>query len=185
MVMAFHHCAIRRALVLLPLTLYAPCSGAEVYKWVDEKGVVNYGSTPPPGRSAKPLTSDAGVSVVPAPPPGPQSPSSPQPSAVDRRIESLEKALADEKAARERQDDRAAARRKAAIAECEGNHGVDCENDPWEHDSTLVPLRRHGVVHPPIYRPPPAPRPPPPSKPLREKDRGDTPAAGGAPYRPK
>ncbi|MBL8447112.1 MAG: DUF4124 domain-containing protein [Zoogloeaceae bacterium] len=170
--------------VVLATVLANSPATAEVFKWVDEKGVVNYGSAPPPGRSAKPLSSNSGVSVVPAPPPTPTEPSAP-PSAVDRRIETLEKALADEKAAREQREDRQAARRRAAIAECEANHGVDCENDPWEYDSTIVPVRRHGILHPPIYRPPSLPKPPAPPKPSRDKDRGETPAAAGAPYRPK
>jgi len=36
-----------RALVLAAL-LIAPLAQAETYKWVDEKGVVNYSNTPPP-----------------------------------------------------------------------------------------------------------------------------------------
>ena len=44
---------------LLALTLaIAPAAQAETYKWVDERGVVNYSNTPPPG-AAKSVTSIA------------------------------------------------------------------------------------------------------------------------------
>jgi hypothetical protein len=37
---------------LLALTLaIAPTAQAETYKWVDERGVVNYSNTPPPGAA--------------------------------------------------------------------------------------------------------------------------------------
>jgi hypothetical protein len=39
---------VRIALVLLAL---APAAQAETYKWVDEKGVVNYSNTPPPNAT--------------------------------------------------------------------------------------------------------------------------------------
>ena len=39
-----------RALVLIAL-LVAPLAQAETYKWVDEKGVVNYSNTPPPNAA--------------------------------------------------------------------------------------------------------------------------------------
>ena len=39
-----------RALVLIAL-LVAPLAQAETYKWVDEKGVVNYSNAPPPNAS--------------------------------------------------------------------------------------------------------------------------------------
>jgi hypothetical protein len=36
----------------------APVSAAETYRWVDEKGVVNYGEKPPPNRPAKPVNTE-------------------------------------------------------------------------------------------------------------------------------
>ena len=48
------------ALVLVSLS--GACIAAELYKWVDEKGVVTYGEKPPVGRSATPVdTSSRGV----------------------------------------------------------------------------------------------------------------------------
>jgi hypothetical protein len=54
--------------LLLPALLAMPAaSSAQVYKWVDEKGVVNYGDKPPArGKPAQPLVENGGsVSVVP------------------------------------------------------------------------------------------------------------------------
>ena len=40
---------VRTAVVLIALS--APLAHAETYKWVDEKGVVNYSNTPPPNAT--------------------------------------------------------------------------------------------------------------------------------------
>ena len=53
---------------LLPALLaMSPALHAQVYKWVDENGVVNYGDKPPArGKPAQPLSENGGsVSVVP------------------------------------------------------------------------------------------------------------------------
>lgn len=52
--------------VLLGLAL-APASAAELYKWVDEHGVVNYGDAPPAGaRQVRALDEDrSSLSIVP------------------------------------------------------------------------------------------------------------------------
>ena len=41
---------------------------AETYKWVDEKGVTNYASTPPSGKVAKAKVVEERISVVPSDP---------------------------------------------------------------------------------------------------------------------
>jgi hypothetical protein len=54
--------------LLLPALLaMSAASPAQVYKWVDDKGVVNYGDKPPArGKPAQPLAENGGsVSVVP------------------------------------------------------------------------------------------------------------------------
>ena len=55
------------ALLFSLLAGMASCAVAQVYKWVDEKGVVNYGDKPPArGKPAQPLAESGGsVSVVP------------------------------------------------------------------------------------------------------------------------
>jgi len=39
------------------------CVGAEVYRWVDEKGVVNYGEKPPANRPSRPVNTDPGGTI--------------------------------------------------------------------------------------------------------------------------
>ena len=56
---------------LLLLVLAAPLAQAETYKWVDERGVVNYSNTPPPAGSklaaaAQPV--EDRISVIPREP---------------------------------------------------------------------------------------------------------------------
>src|SRR5574338_1000949 len=156
--------------------LVAPPAEAQVYKWVDEKGVVNYGSEPPPGRPVKELPKDgSGISVVPAPPPPP--PSAPR-SRTDERIERLEEALAAERAARAAEEQAAEDKLRAAIAECERNHGIDCAQNPYQYAESYggyvhyPPVRRPIVRHGPDGMPVPKPLPahqgkPPPKPPAR------------------
>lgn len=155
--------------------LAAPGVRAEVYKWVDEKGVVNYGTTPPPGKSAKQLPAGApGVTVVPGEPVPPPAPA-PAKSASDERVERLERALAAEKAQRESKEQREDDKRRAAIAQCEANRGVDCDEDPYQQLNGGYGVPSRVVVRPhPIYPPNPPPPPPPKPKPP-EKER---PASG-------
>ena len=46
---------------LLALALPAACPAAEAYRWVDEKGVVNYGEKPPASRPARPVDTTPGA----------------------------------------------------------------------------------------------------------------------------
>jgi hypothetical protein len=59
-----HRLALARILVALTAAVLASAAGAELYKWVDDKGVTNYGSTPPANaRSVERV--DERVSTVP------------------------------------------------------------------------------------------------------------------------
>ena len=57
------------AIVVVAATLFLAPVGdgqAQLYKWVDEKGVVNYGDKPPPNKNAQALGEKSGsVTVVP------------------------------------------------------------------------------------------------------------------------
>jgi hypothetical protein len=54
------HMTLLAGLVLVSLS--GACIAVELYKWVDEKGVVTYGEKPPAGTSATPVdTSSRGV----------------------------------------------------------------------------------------------------------------------------
>ena len=53
-----------RALIGLLLACAAgACPAAEVYRWVDEKGVVNYGEKPPANRPSRPVNTDPGGTI--------------------------------------------------------------------------------------------------------------------------
>ncbi len=47
----------------LALVCAAPCASAQLYKWVDAEGVINYGDWPPPGVKIQSVTHGT-VSVV-------------------------------------------------------------------------------------------------------------------------
>ena len=55
----------RHAIAALVATLACLGAAAEVYKWVDEKGVTHYSESPPPDRKATRV--ETGPSVAPAP----------------------------------------------------------------------------------------------------------------------
>jgi hypothetical protein len=42
-----------RFIMLVTLAVFAPLAGAQVYKWTDDKGVVNYSNTPPADPKVK------------------------------------------------------------------------------------------------------------------------------------
>ena len=46
------------------LAAAAPPVLAETYKWVDDKGVVNYSNAPPPAKAAKPQVIEERISIV-------------------------------------------------------------------------------------------------------------------------
>lgn len=156
--------ALPFAAVLLSVFLALPV-WAEVYKWVDEKGVVNYGSTPPAGRPTTELPKDSsGISVIQAPPPPPPAAAR---NPTDERVERLERALEAEQAARYAQEREAEDRRLAAIAQCEQNRGVDCDVNPYQEvygGGVFVPTGRHFGRHHHHFGMTPVPKPLPAAK---------------------
>ena len=82
------------ALVVL-LIAAAPAASAEIYRWVDERGVVNYGSKPPEGaKKVRQLAENAvTVSTVPAPPPPSAERQRQRELALEARVERLEREL--------------------------------------------------------------------------------------------
>src|SRR5712664_213970 len=87
--------AVRAYLFALVLALAVPVAGAQVYKWVDEKGRMQYGDKPPAGVNATPIE----------PPPAPQGqPRPPQDLAAQEaefRRRQIQKREEEEKLARE------------------------------------------------------------------------------------
>ena len=91
---------MRVAASLAALLVAAVPAGAhaEIYKWIDEKGVVNYGSKPPEGaRKLKQLDENAArVSTIPAPPRAQVQRE--RELALEARIERLERELHESRA---------------------------------------------------------------------------------------
>lgn len=160
--------ALYALLVLWPVTSFA---GDAVHRWVDERGVVNYGDRPPEGRkstrieTADPLGVTEPVRRLPAPPAPAGSSNSGlmDRGAVQREVES---ALQRERAAAAQES---AARREAAMAEarrrCEEQRRVDCDHPGLVDENVYVGppriVRRHYPLYPPVVKPPaqPAERP--------------------------
>jgi hypothetical protein len=68
---------------LLLLAMAAPLAQAQTYKWVDERGVVNYSNTPPP-NAAKAQPVEDRISIYAS------DPVTVQAGAVDRRLAALD-----------------------------------------------------------------------------------------------
>lgn len=68
---------------------------ADLYRWVDAKGVVNYSNVPPQGVRAKQIAETTPtVSVIPPPEKRPELQQSQREAALLRRIEQLEREIA-------------------------------------------------------------------------------------------
>ena len=130
------------AVLLAAALLGAPTvAAADVYKWIDGRGVTGYGESPPPGaRNVTRLTMEAGsVSIVPVPKPRPVAP-------LLRNVESASVTPPEVRGAPIDIDD--ATRLARWRAQCVAERRVDCDNPtPATFDVTpsfarSVPLSR-------------------------------------------
>lgn len=136
--------------LLLALAIDA---SAEVYRWVDEHGVVNYGSRPPAGSKAKQVDADAApLSVVPAPPkPASVAPGVAEQAALRARVRSLEAQAEEERRQRALLQAAESERLAQARADCEAQRRLNCDSDPFGlYEPTVIasPLLRPIVVRP-------------------------------------
>lgn len=158
---------VRFSLLALPffaLSLLGPVSlHAQVYKWVDERGVVNYSNEPPKDvvrtKKAEPVRDDR-LSVyqtpreaLPQTPPPSASAGSSRPADVLRdRIELLERELAIERRQRAMSAEDEADRKRRLYEQCVINRGVDCDainGRPGAAPTVLiVPQRRRPQLVP-------------------------------------
>jgi hypothetical protein len=65
-----------RLLLAMGLLLCAAPSSAQMYKWVDDKGVTHYSESPPPGRKAQQIQATPSPSPSPSATPKPAEPAS-------------------------------------------------------------------------------------------------------------
>lgn len=169
--------------VVFALAMTLPAHGEEIYRWTDRDGRVNYGSVPPAGAKVERIDSGA-VSVMPAPPPRPQTES----SETARRLDRLESELEEERRLRrdaeERADERAE-RGRLLRDECEERLREPCDEEgrPLASPYVIVPPHR---VRPP-YRPDGRWPPPPHARPPRivQPDGMPRPVLPIAPERPR
>jgi hypothetical protein len=121
---------------------------AQVYKWVDDKGVVNYSSAPPPqGRSGVRLNEEASrVTTVPAP----EARRDDAAPALRRRVEQLEREADAQRQAALQQDAAANEAQRRWIEQCRAARRVDCD-DP--NRGAFAPGYDY-YPYPPVVRPP-------------------------------
>ena len=107
-----------RLLLAMGLLLCAAPASAQMYKWVDDKGVTHYSESPPPGRKAQQIQQ-----ATPAPGPSHSSSATPKPAEPastwgDKerafRQRTIERQYAEE-AKRQKDAERVALRREACL----------------------------------------------------------------------
>jgi hypothetical protein len=161
-----------------------PCAYADtVHRWVDERGVVNYGDTPPrdvratavPTRDPLKTAGPSGAANPSVAPAG-QGPAQPDRALVRDEVEQALQRQNAAQAAETRKQEEAAW--LTAKRRCEEQRRVDCDENPFAEthaDGPPVLVRRRSVwvnphppLHPPGYLPPRHPHSNAPSAP-REK----------------
>lgn len=142
----------------------APFAEAQVYKWVDERGVVNYSTTPPANRPSTKVDEDSGrVSTIKAPDqPRPQD--TQRERALQQRVDELEREAAKSRETPPQQDLTA---QRQSREDCLAQRRIDCDDPsrglyeserwyPYGVNPPVRPLPRPGAGTPPG---PAAPRP--------------------------
>ena len=135
---------------LIPLLMAGVCATfsaapawAQIYKWVDDHGVVNYSNQPPANRKAKELdTSAIPVSIYEAEKPGHRAAAARSEAAsLSDKIDRLERQLEAEREARQYAAAADARALQAAYDQCVAQRGVDCNgiyNGFYPYGSTAV-----------------------------------------------
>jgi hypothetical protein len=161
--------SIFRMLAAIAAAGVCSCSAAaEIYKWVDEKGVTNYGSAPPEKAKSKVLDPQAAAVSVYTPPP---QASRQLESMMRDRIDRLEGELQAERRARQTQQASLQSEeelRRLAYEECVRDRRVDCDqirdglySAPYYYGAYAPaygygPSRRPGFPTRPVARPLPS-----------------------------
>ncbi|HSD54274.1 MAG TPA: DUF4124 domain-containing protein [Burkholderiales bacterium] len=132
----------------------------QVYKWVDDKGVVNYSSSPPPkSKGVVTLNENNGrVTTVPAPDARRDDPAATSDPALRRRVDQLEREAAAQRQGAAQQDAAGAEAYRRWVEQCRAERRVDCD-DPSR--GALDP--GYSYAYPPYARPPAASTRPAPS----------------------
>lgn len=164
-----HRFALARILAALAAVALAAPAGAQLYKWVDDKGVTNYGSSPPANARNVQKVDESNPRVSTVPGLKPEEVQAGENRALQHKVDQLERDL--EAQRRATADAQARATADTQWRErCLADRRIDCD-DPWRgqlgYDPGWVPY------YPPVVVPPkPAPpRPIPPRPAPRTMER--------------
>jgi hypothetical protein len=119
---------MRRFLWCAAALAIATTASAEIYKWVDKDGNVQYSDTPPAAVQAKPMSINA----------APATPSAAQPTYVEREKE-YQKRVADQKDASKKEEDstKLAAQKEADCKQATAAlQGLDMQIPIWRTDAS-------------------------------------------------
>lgn len=143
----------RVPLLTAALLLLAPPAGAEVYRWIDRDGIVNYGSEVPAGVDAVKLDGQASrISIIPGPPKtAATSAAALEQEALRARLWRLERELDDQRRMRALAYAADAEELARARADCEAQRRVNCDTDPYGRYEASVAVQ---PVWRPFYRSP-------------------------------
>jgi hypothetical protein len=144
-------------------TLVAPSALAQaVYKWTDERGVVNYTTEAPKNRPSKEVDVETGrLTVV----PGLPTPPVREDPNLRRRVDELERERDSARSAARADADSAAAQIAAWRERCRNERWADCDDDRallarYAGGYGGYPAYGYGYAVPPrVVRPLPTPRP--------------------------
>ncbi|MDO6385156.1 MULTISPECIES: DUF4124 domain-containing protein [unclassified Uliginosibacterium] len=154
----------KTTIVLCLLGLFAFGAQAEVYKWLDADGKIQYGDTPP--KDVKASKVSGGVTVMPAFTPPPAAPSPEAAKAASKAVGPAAGGITtkpeQESASSAAPVSDVEAARLRMIEACKRNRGVDCEDNVdaqlyGQGGSSTVYVPVPGWSQPPIR---PTPKPP-------------------------
>jgi hypothetical protein len=138
-----------KILAALVLALVTFGASAQVYRWTDERGVVNYSNTRPPAGVPTVRVPEPELPVLATPPaeaPAARTETRPPPrdgeAELRQRVDTLERELAAERGARQQIAQADDERRQRAREECERQRRVDCDQLEVLPDGAPV------IVHP-------------------------------------
>lgn len=151
--------ALVRLLGALTAVVLAGPVGAQLYKWVDEKGVTNYGSAPPANARNVERVDESNPRVSTVPGLKPEDVKAGEDRALQQKIDRLERDL--EAQRRATADAQARADADAQWRErCIADRRLDCDDPSRGQLEYYEP--GWAPYYPPAVRPVPPPRPVPP-----------------------
>lgn len=121
------------------LAFAATPASSQIYKWMDDRGVVNYGNQPPENRNAKELdTSAITLSIYEAPKPRQVAATAgSEVASLSKKIDKLERQLEAEQQARRDTAEADARANQLAYDQCVAERGADC-NDLYRRTYPLA-----------------------------------------------